>query len=91
MTIVVFCGGVLWTYDGIFRGMTYYPLVGQSPVQMTVVKVENRNHRRFLPDYEAIGFVSNNTSTIEVPIFEGQFRSLRPGSSLAILPLPSGG
>lgn len=91
MTILVFCVGAFWVYDGISRGMTYYPLVGQSPMHMAIVKVENRNHRRLLPDYVATGSVSNGTSTIEVPIFEDQFRRLRPGSSLEVHPLPSGG
>ena len=71
--------------------MTYYPLVGQSPTRMAVVKVENRNHRRLFPDYVATGSVSNETSTIDVPIFRDQFRRLRPGSSLEVYPLPSGG
>ena len=91
MTIGVFCCGVIWIYAGFSRGMTYYPLVGQSPVHMTVINVENRNHRRVLPDYVATGSVSNGTSTIVVPIFRDQFRYLRPGSSLKLHPLPSGG
>jgi hypothetical protein len=91
MTILVFCVGVFWIYDGIARGMTYFPLVGQSPVGMTVVKVENRNHRRLLPNYVATVSVSNAASTVDIPIFQDQFRRLRPGSSLEVHPLPSGG
>lgn len=91
MTVLVFCVGVFWIYDGISRGMTYYPLIGQSPVRMAVVKVENRNHRRLFPNYVASGSVSDDAHTIEVPIFEDQFRRLQPGSSLEVYPLPSGG
>jgi len=91
MTILVFGVGAFWIYDGIQRGMTYYPLVGKSPARMAVVKVDNRNHRRLLPDYVATGFVSNNTSTIDVSIFQSQYRRLRPGGSLEVIPLPSGG
>lgn len=91
MTILVFCVGVLWIYDGIARGMTYSPLVGQSPICMTVVKLENRNHRRLIPDYVATVSVSNEASTVDIPIFEDQFRRLRPGSTLETYPLPSGG
>ena len=90
-TILVFGVGAFWIYDGIHRGMTYYPLVGKSPARMAVVKVEIRNHRRILPDYVATGLVSNNTSTIEIPIFQGQYRRLRPGASLEVHQLPSGG
>jgi hypothetical protein len=91
MTILVLCVGVFWIYDGISRGMTYYPLIGQAPIRMVVMRVENRNHRRLFPDYVAIGSVSNETATIDIPIYQNQFRRLQPGSSLEVHPLRSGG
>jgi len=87
-TVMIFGVGAFWIYDGFSRG-SYYSLQGQSPVRMTVVKVENRNHRRILPDYVATGFVSNQTAAIEVPLFERQYRSWA-GGALDVYPLPSG-
>ncbi len=77
-------------YDGFSRGMAYYPLLLETPVRMTVVKAENRNHRTILPDYVATGYVSNATTSIEVSLFQDQYRRLRHGGSLDVYPLPSG-
>ena len=54
------------------------------------MKTENRNHRRFLPDYVATGSVRNEDSTIEVSLFRDQFRRLRPGDTLPVYRLSSG-
>ena len=82
--------GVFWIYDGLNRGAMFYPLTKEAPVGMTVVKVDNRNHRRYLPDYVATGFVRGNPSMIDVPIFKKEFRELHPGGSLDVYPLASG-
>lgn len=82
--------GLFCVYDGVSRGVRCHAVVQQSPAIMTVIKTENRNQRRFFPDYVAIGSVGDTVSAVEVPIFRDQFRRLRRGGSLAVHHLPSG-
>lgn len=89
-TLLIAGVGLFMVYSGIHRGTEYYPLLQQTPVRMTVVKVENRNHRRVFPDYEATGVVGDGRR-IDVAIFANQFHQLRPGSSLLVYRLPAGG
>ena len=82
--------GGFWIYGGLSRGAQYYPLLNQAPLRMNVLKVENRNHRQYFPDYVAIGLVKGHGSAIAVPIFAHEFRQLHPGDSLEVYALASG-
>jgi|GEM_PF-4597199 len=76
--------GSFWIYDGLHRGFRYYPLLKETPEQLVVSRVANLNGRTILPEYVAIGSVSNVESPVVVAIFESQFRQLKAGASVAV-------
>jgi hypothetical protein len=83
-TTLVLLVGCFWVYDGLHRGSQYYPLLAQAPEQLVVSNVANLNGRTLLPDYVAVGSVSNIESPIVIGIFENQYRKLRAGSLVAV-------
>jgi hypothetical protein len=87
--IVFLLVGIFWICDGLNRGFTYTPLLRQKPQEMVVSALQNLNGRRILPNYVAIGSVSNYESPIAIEIFQDQFRHLKPGAPVDVYLLES--
>jgi len=84
-----FIVGAFWIGEGIYRGNKYFPLLNSKPENLVVSTILNRNGRRILPDYVAIGKIESIESPITVSIFKDQFRRLKSGDSMKVYRLNS--
>jgi hypothetical protein len=81
--------GVYLMYQGVYRGTKFWPLLTQKPERLIISEVLNRNGRRILPDYVAIGNLEGDLSKASVPLFQDQFDKLSPGARMDVYRLES--
>ena len=75
-------------HEGITRGMLYAGIDPDSPEELIIHDIFNKNKRKILPDYVATGFIRSTMQDIEVEVFKSDYEYLDKYSVINVYKVP---